>query len=489
VALITLNITPPNYNVDSQAKVLSVDQARDCYYEKSAEGKYIIRRRPGHSLFANTGAPEVIVGGIVRTGQGIFWSDRLSAAFVVAGGNLYKLASDGTAAQIVGATLNTGRYAVFAEGQTLALAPFIYIAHGGTLRYTDGATLATPSDPNVPTSASFVATLNNRVWADNGGQDFYITDTDPATSLFDPFYWSMVDNPWRAAMKADTVQALIAAWNEVAVWGTQTIEYWQEDGVNPISPLVGATSEFGTTCPNTIVMADNTLFSLATMNGKRAVVKLSNRSPQIISGDIDRELQGYDTITDAVGALVFVGGINHYVLNFPSSKKTWAYDLKENLWTEWGTWNPSLARYDVFPIAGSCYAKAWNKHLFLGQDGNVYVTSRDVYRDGGSEIRTMIRTGWINHGTARRKRSKQLYVKLKSYSPTPASVLMRWRDDGRPEWSTYMELPVGSESEQTQFAKLNRMGMYRSRQYEFLMTDNADLALCGLSEEVEELRN
>ena len=489
MALVTLNIQKPNYNVDSQAKVLSVDEARDCYYEKSAEGKYIIRRRPGYSLFATTGAPEVYAAGILRTGQGIFWSDRLAAAFVVAGGNLYRLASDGTPTQITGATINTGRYAVFAEGQTLDLTPFIYIAHGGTLRYTDGSTLTTPSDPNTPTAASFVASLNNRVWADNGGQDFYITDTDPDTSLFDPFYWSMVDNPWRAAIKADTVQALIAAWNEVAVWGTQTIEYWQEDGVNPISPLVGATSEMGTDSPQTIKIADNTMYALASMQGKRAVVKLVNRGPQIVSGDIDRELQSYDTITDAVGALAFTGGINHYVLNFPTAKKTWAYDLKENLFIEWGAWNPSLARYDVFPIAGSCYAKAWNKHLFLGQDGNVYQMSRTTYQDAGNEIRTLIRTGWINHGTARRKRSSQLYVKLKSYSPTPATVLMRWRDDGRPEWSSYLELPVGSESEQTQFAKLSRRGMYRSRQYEFLMTDNADLALCGLSEEVEELRN
>jgi len=489
VALINLPISKPSYNVDPQAKVLAVDSARDCFYEKAPEGKYIIRRRPGYSLFSTTGAPEVISGGIVRTGQGIFWSDRLSAAFAVAGGNLYKLASDGTATQLTGATINTGRYVVFSEGQTIALAPFIYIAHGGTLRYTDGTTLATPSDANTPTAASFVASLNNRVWADNGGQDFHITDTDPATSLFDPYYWSMTGNPWRAAMKADTVQALIAAWNEVAVWGTQTIEYWQEDGVTPISPLVGATSEFGTTSPHTIVMADNTLFALASMGGKRAVVKLSNRAPQIVSGDIDRELQSYNTITDAVGALVFVGGVNHYVLNFPTEKKTWAYDLKEDLWTEWGAWNDGFARYDVFPIAGSCYAKAWNKHLFLGQDGNVYQMSRTTYQDAGDEIRTVIRTGWINHGTARRKRSSQLYVKLKSYSPTPATVLMRWRDDGRPEWSSYLELPVGSESEQTQFAKLSRMGMYRSRQYEFLMTDNADLALCGLSEEVEELRN
>jgi hypothetical protein len=244
----------------------------------------------------------------------------------------------------------------------------------------------------------------------------------------------------------------------------------------------------GTVSPHTIVMADNTLFALASVGGKRAFIKIVNRGPKIISDAIDRELQDMGTITDAVSGLCFVGGINYYVTTFPSAKKTWVYDLKEDMWVEWGAWDPSLSRYDVFPIVGTCYAKAWNKHLVLTQDGNVYEMSRETYNDNGDEIRSLIRTGWISHGTGKRKRSNRLYIKIKSYSPTPANVLIRWRDDGRPEWSTFVELPVGSESEQTQFQELTRMGTYRSRQYEFVMTDNADLALCGISEDVEALR-
>jgi hypothetical protein len=33
------------------------------------------------------------------------------------------------------------------------------------------------------------------------------------------------------------------------------------------------------------------------------------------------------------------------------------------------------------------------------------------------------------------------------------------------------------------------MGIYRSRQYEFVVTDNVDLALMGMIEDVEELAN
>jgi hypothetical protein len=489
VGLIDLPIRKPFANVDSHAKVLLVDQAIDCLYESTGEGKYVIRRRPGYTLFSDLFQPDVWSGGLLKTGQGIFWSDRMAAVFAVANGNLFRIESTGTATQLLGATLNTAIRVIFAEAQDLALAPFIYIAHGGTLRYTDGATLATPTDAGVPTAATYVASLNNRIFANNGGQDFYTTDTDPATGLIDPFYWSSVNNPWRAAQRADLLKALLADPDEVSAWGTQIIEYWQEDGVTPISPLVGASTRAGLEADYSIAQADNTRFALMVLDGKRAVVRMNNRAPQIVSADIDRELQDMAKVSDANGALCFVGGLNAYVSAFPSANKAWTYDLKENIWTQWGQWNSSLSRYDVFPIIGSCFAKPWNKHLFQGTDGNIYAQSRTVYQDAGSDIRTLVRTGWINHGTSKRKRSNRLYVKVKAYNPGAATVLLRHRDDGRPEWNPYIELAIGSESEQTHFIPLSRMGIYRSRQYEIVMTDNADLAFCGLQEEVEELAN
>jgi hypothetical protein len=286
-------------------------------------------------------------------------------------------------------------------------------------------------------------------------------------------------------MDSDLLKAIYAAWNEVAMMGTRSIEYWHEDGETPVSPLVGAKTEAGIEAAYSLLMLNNSLHALFTMGGKRAVVKLTNRSPQILSGDIDRELQSLDTVSDAVGASCFVGGMNEYLLDFPTERVTWAYDLKEGIWTRWGKWNSVESRYDSFPIVGSAYAKAWNKHLFLGTDGVVYAFDRDTFQDAGSEIRTVIRTGHINHGTDHNKISRKLTLKVKTYRPEAATLLVRYRDDGRPEWSNYIEIPIGSESEQIHFVPLTRMGMYRSRQYEFLMTDNSDLALMGIIEDVE----
>ena len=489
MGLVTLPIRKPFFNTDSNAKVLRVDSAYDCYYENTGEGEYALRRRPGNSLFSNINEPEVWSGGVLKTGQGIFWSDRFSAAFAVANGKLFRLDSAGTATQMAGAYINPINRVVFAEAQDLALSPFIYISHGGTLVYTNGTVLATPSDVNTPTAATYVAALGGRIYATNGGQDMYTTGTNPATNLFDPYYWSGVNNPWRATVKADLLKAIWSAWNEVSLWGTQTVEYWQEDGVTPIAPLTGATTEAGIEAEYSIVQSDNTLFALMTISGKRAVVRMQNRNPQIISGDIDRELQELTTVSDANGAMCFSDGVNVYVLSFPTENKAFAYDIKEGIWTKWGQWNSGFSRYDRFPVVASCYAKSWNKHLFQAANGNVYAYSRSTYQDAGEDIRTLIRTGWIDYGTSVRKRSKRLIVKVKAYNPTPATVLLRHRDDGRPEWNPYMELPIGSESTETQFISLWNLGQYRSRQYEILMTDNADLAFCGIQEDVEVLKS
>ena len=52
-----------------------------------------------------------------------------------------------------------------------------------------------------------------------------------------------------------------------------------------------------------------------------------------------------------------------------------------------------------------------------------------------------------------------------------------------------MELDLQYTKQNDHFCKLNRMGMYRSRQYEFIMTDASDLALIGMEEDLTRMRN
>jgi hypothetical protein len=91
-----------------------------------------------------------------------------------------------------------------------------------------------------------------------------------------------------------------------------------------------------------------------------------------------------------------------------------------------------------------------------------------------------------------RKRSNQLYIKAKVFAQegiTSPTLMFRWRDDGNPVWSTYLELPLNPNFQGDCLVKLNRMGMYRMRQYEFRISDNVDLALVAATEDITEMRN
>jgi hypothetical protein len=124
----------------------------------------------------------------------------------------------------------------------------------------------------------------------------------------------------------------------------------------------------------------------------------------------------------------------------------------------------------------------------MSAEGDIYEFDRTVTTDNGNPIRSSIRTGWINHGTADRKRCDQLIVKLQGYASTDSRILLRWRTDGFPEWSNAVQIEVQAGKQNDHFCKLNRMGVYRSRQYEFILTDAVDLALVGIELDVTKMR-
>jgi hypothetical protein len=174
---------------------------------------------------------------------------------------------------------------------------------------------------------------------------------------------------------------------------------------------------------------------------------------------------------DAVGMLCFVGGLNMYVLTFPSENQTWAYDFKTDTWSQWSSWNLEHAKHDAFIGIYGTFARDWNAHLIQSKAGDIYELDRSVYSDAGNVIKSSIRTGWLDHGTWDRKRSDQFILKLKGFNTDNSKILMRWRSDGFPEWSTAIELSIQQGDQDDHYCKLNRGGIYRSRQYEFIMTD------------------
>jgi hypothetical protein len=360
-------------------------------------------------------------------------------------------------------------------------------AYGGLeLGWSDASVELTSS--NVP-AATHVAYIKGNFLANEPDTNrFDFTDTNPITGIMDNAYWGSTDNPLTCDAKGDKLLAIFAAWQELYACGTNGIEIWQNDGVTPYSPIAGAFTEGGIEAPYSVVVADNTVFMLCVIGGNRVAVKFQGRAPVACSDAIGRILAEMETISDAVGDLIGVGGLAMWLLTFPTAKQSWAYDYKNDVWVRWGYWNASSGEHEHFLGQHTCFVKAWNKHLIMSRvDGKIYELDRATFNDDGNEMVSYRRTGWLNHGTYNRKVCDQFYVKCKAGASNIGTLILRFRDEGNEEWSNWITVPLQPVGQRDFLAKMNRFGMYRSRQYEFRLTDDADLVLVGVDTELRGL--
>lgn len=67
---------------------------------------------------------------------------------------------------------------------------------------------------------------------------------------------------------------------------------------------------------------------------------------------------------------------------------------------------------------------------------------------------------------------------------TDRKLLIRWRNDGRNEWSNYREVSLGKLGDTEIFKRISGLGSYRNRQYEIVCTSGVPLTIAGLEENV-----
>jgi hypothetical protein len=467
----------PFFNTDAIANSISANDMFDCYLEPVPGVGFVTRRRPGLKLFTDLNT--------TVQGDGLFWWESAGKLIAVSNGQVFNISQDGSFTNITGESLIIGTPVTFADGQDIAGSPWLYMANG-KLVYATGHNTIAPTDPNTP-KATHTTFVKGMFQANNvGTNQFLFTDTNPATGLMDNAYWSSTDNPLTCEAKGDNLLSLHAAWQELYAWGSEGLEIWQDDGVTPFSPIQGAFSEGGIEAPYSVVVADNTVFALCVIAGARVVVKLQGRAPVVCSEAIARVLADMPYVGDAIGDLVSVGGMAIYLLSFPTAKQTWAYDYKNDVWTRWGYYR--VDEHEQFIGQHSCFVKPWNKHLIMSRvDGKIYELDRNTFDDAGVNMVSFRRTGWINHGTYNRKICDQFYIKCKAGMGDIGTLLVRWRDEGKEEWSSFMEVTLSPIGQRDFTAKMNRMGMYRSRQYEFRLSDGVDLVLVGVDTELRVL--
>ena len=441
----------------------------DCYIDILGN----INRRPGLVELCDLGASPV---------DGLYWWSEQAWVIAVSGGNTYKITdAAGTKAQITHDDTDwvSGARPTFAHFST-----DVYGANGGKIKTIPSSGNVTDiADADAPTVVTHVAFLDRYLLANEDGTgNFHWSDVNAPTA------WGA--NYAEAEAKRDDLTAMLVENLEVHLLGKKTLEIWHDDGSTPFIRLLQGYVPSGTISPDSFAWC-NAIKTFCWLDERRHVVKLEGRTPVPLSLTMSKYIQGFTSVSDAIGDSIEAAGRPYYMLHFPAEDKTLVYDFLSTNWYEWGFWDSGGAVYERWRGNCHCIAPSWNLSLVGDKaNGKVYKFDTTAYDDDGSTLRTMIRTAHYNHGTElKRKFSNSLTFRLKrtnvvSLDATP-DLLIKMRDDGATTWQNEYTVSLQQVGETEFRGFLPRLGSYYSRQYQIVLSDAFPLCLVSVEEDVD----
>lgn len=431
-------------------------------------------------------------------------------AYVVSGGYLYKVTSAWVSSQI-GAVGETGQVSMSDNGLQIFIAcgPLGYI-------YTLATNILSQiSSPNFHGAVTVAYLDGYFVFNEPSSQKIWVTSLLDGTRIDALEFASAEGSP-------DNITAIAIDHREVWVFGTNSIEIWYDAGMLdfPLARLQGAFNEVGCNSPYSIAKLDNSLFWLGSDARGDGVVYRSQgyAAVRISTHAIEYAIQGYATISDAIGYTYQQEGHSFYVLTFPTADRTWVYDVATQAWHE----RASFVDGQFHRHLSNCQLN-FNGKSIVGdyQNGNLYQFNLDKYTDAGA-VQKWLRS-WralpTGQNNLKRTTHHSLQLDCESGMGIPSNiidagmhitteslnvivteggvsivnenvmaldsysqVLLRWSDDGGHTWSNYHTRSVGSIGETGTRVIWRRLGMtskLRDRIYEISGSDPVKIAIMG----------
>lgn len=415
--------------------------------------------------------------------NGLFWWGTQNKVVIVTAGKCYVVSKSGSTHSVVDATSavpSTGKI-YFAYD-----ANYFYLSDGGSIMYSNGAaaSLTDVADVDAPTACTHIEYLDSYIIGNNSNKRFYWS------AIEDGLTWDALDFA-SASGNPDNLTGLCAYNRELFLFGGDTTEIWYNDGETPFARADGGFIQRGCIAPSSILKTKSGVFWL---DSDRNLAFSTGREPKILSNDYKKVLDSIRSVTDCEINFIEWQGIQFAVMNFISDEKTFVYNLSNDTWSDWGSYNASTGTYGAWRGRTYLYAPSWGLHLVGDKDaGIIYAMSDSYYADGSNPIRLYKRTGFINHGNDSLKRSNRVTLKIKRgygdiTSSTSPKLMIRYRNDGSSNWSNIKEVDLGKAGDGVHVVDVYLRGAYYTRQYELSCTDNVPVAFLDADEDYTVLR-
>ncbi|MDB4312248.1 hypothetical protein N9937_02335 [bacterium] len=489
---------PAQQNVDEIQLKTFASKLIDGYIDEAG----FINKRPGLASFVTLGSSKKV--------DGLYWWNEKSLLIAVSGGAAYKITAAGAVTSL-GTGLATGTRPTFAISKPAGV-DTLFIANGGNVFYTTGTTLTNleSDDTDVPDAVTHIVELDSYLIVNSVGTGQFHFST-----VLDPFTWSALDFG-TAEGSPDDINAIAVRGRELLLFGQRSIETYYNDGVTPFIRLQGGETASGISAPYSIVEIQGTLYFL---DDKRRFVRLVGRQTEIISTPFDRTVQTLDTVADAIASDVTVAGQSFYLITFPTATRpdgsaqvgqTYVYDYRLDRWCEWAKWTGT--EYGPFKYSSHAYSIQSGIN-YVGSnttDGKVYKLLRTTYQDDGSDIRTVINSGYFDHGSMTKKKSRRLMGRIKRgigldvtdllddtgdvlldhlgdamQDGVISTVSIKHRDETQTSYGGEITFDLGVTGDENFYFDIMQGGIYRARSYEIVNASNTPFIMGDMEEEVE----
>lgn len=426
---------------------------------------------PGLQLVATL--PSTPIRGLYSTTTGRTFAVTSSQLFEVFQGWTWTArGSVPTGTQQVSMTDNGRQMVLSVEGQAL-----LYDLTSNAL------TTITPGEPALTfgrvqyISGYFVT---NRV----GTPQFYYSD------LLNGAVWDALSY-YSAEARGDRLVTIYADHNELWLPGTQTIEIWRVTG-DSNDPFARSSSQFleqGTVAPWSFNALDNTVYWLGgSPRGEGPAYRAQGYQPVRISNrNVERVRSGIQTVGSAISMTARQGGHAWYLLWWPDTETTWAFDTLTSAWTELAALNED-GSLGAWPVNQHCVA--FDVHLWGSYtDGALYVWN-PAYHWYGERPRYCERTGPFLRDDDSGQRitfsSFQLQCLtghgLDGTPPVGADPTYRlsWTEDGE-RWSFEHSRTAGRIGQRERRVTWRQLGQSRERAFRVVSTDPVFHAFRGVN--------
>lgn len=429
----------------------------NCYVEKDRmTNEYKLFGRPG--LLINATYTET-----AATGRGIFnWNGDVYAIF---GSVIYKNGSS------LGTGLNTagGRY---------RFDPFLspsrlLFKNTAAAYFTDGATVTTITDADFPGT-----TVPG--WGNLDATEYVATtSTVRGSDLNAPQLWDPL-NTITPQIEADIIVALAKQLSNIIAlkqWSTEVFYDAGNATGSPLGRVQGSKADYGCIGAGTLQDAGGALFWVGTYakgdqgNNVGRPVKMDNlKVDSIETPSVSRLLEGA-VFTDAYSFAIGVNGHLFWVITMPTTNLTLAYDIGENMWSQW-----TDASGNYFPFVSATPTPSAQTVLLQHESsGEVMTCSMSYVNDNGSMFQKDVITPNFDGGL---KWLKQLQRLEPVGDQVPGSIIqIRHNDDDYEDgkWSNWRTVDMG-----TRRPYLQDCGSFVRRAYHLRQKSNASFFLEGL---------